>query len=123
MTILNYQCHKAETTFRGRSYTAWFTIDIPINEGPWKLYGLPGLILKLEDNDLLFSYEAVGLMHNSDKLITMDDDTYTKCTNEQLYKWIEHQRKNVSRTSYSNGVMYVSQRANPITFIKQELTE
>ena len=47
MTVLNYLCHKATTSFRGRDYVAWFTLDIPVNEGPWKLYGLPGLILKV----------------------------------------------------------------------------
>lgn len=34
----------ATTQFRGLTYTAWFALDIPINEGPWKFHGLPGLI-------------------------------------------------------------------------------
>ena len=46
VTICGLQCTKATGTFRGRSYTAWFTPDIPSPAGPWKLGGLPGVILK-----------------------------------------------------------------------------
>lgn len=44
--IGNFECKKAIGTFRGREYTAWYAEDIPIPYGPWKLQGLPGLILE-----------------------------------------------------------------------------
>jgi GLPGLI family protein len=49
LTIAGYLCQKAKCRFRGRDYIAWFTIDIPIDNGPWKFGGLPGLILKIYD--------------------------------------------------------------------------
>jgi len=60
-TILGYECTKAETDFRGRKWIAWFTPDIPLQEGPWKLCGLPGLILEANDADNDYIFEACGL--------------------------------------------------------------
>ncbi|WP_276878035.1 GLPGLI family protein [Chryseobacterium joostei] len=47
--IGEYNAQKAITTLGGRDWTAWFTTDIPFQDGPYIFYGLPGLIVKLED--------------------------------------------------------------------------
>ncbi|WP_415327560.1 GLPGLI family protein [Chryseobacterium sp. MMS23-Vi53] len=47
--IGDYNAQKATTTFGGREWIAWFSTDIPFQDGPYKFYGLPGLIVKLED--------------------------------------------------------------------------
>ena len=60
-TILGYLCQKATATFRGRSYEAWFSSEIPVNDGPWKFFGLPGLILKVTDTENIFSFTCVGI--------------------------------------------------------------
>jgi GLPGLI family protein len=44
-----YNAQKATTTYGGREWIAWFSTDIPFQDGPYKFYGLPGLIVKLED--------------------------------------------------------------------------
>ena len=46
ITVLGMECKKATTNFRGRYWEVWYTEDIPISQGPWKLCGLPGMILK-----------------------------------------------------------------------------
>lgn len=43
-------CRKAVTWFKGRGYTAWYAPSITIADGPWKLGGLPGLILEAFDD-------------------------------------------------------------------------
>jgi GLPGLI family protein len=55
-SIMNHQCQKATGIFRGRKYTAWFSTDFPYAYGPWKLIGLPGLILQAMDdkNQVMF---------------------------------------------------------------------
>ena len=44
--------------FGGRIWTAWFAPEIKTSDGPYKFLGLPGLILKLEDDkgDYRFSF-------------------------------------------------------------------
>lgn len=59
-SIMGYDCRKATVEFAGRSYTAWFTPEIPLPFGPYKFGGLPGLILKLEDAERQYIWEAVG---------------------------------------------------------------
>lgn len=60
-TIAGYSCHAAETTFRGRRWRAWFSTEIPIGLGPWKLRGLPGLVLGAEDAEGTFRWRCVGM--------------------------------------------------------------
>lgn len=47
--IGEYNTQKATTNFGGREWIAWFSSDIPFQDGPYKFYGLPGLIVKIED--------------------------------------------------------------------------
>lgn len=64
--ILEYPCQLALSRYRGRTWYAWFTFDIPIGEGPWKLCGLPGLILEAFDKDKDYSFTATGLSNSKE---------------------------------------------------------
>ena len=59
--IINLFCQKAITHFRGRDYTVWFCSNIPIQIGPWKLKGLPGIILEAKSNDGYIHYIAQSI--------------------------------------------------------------
>lgn len=67
LTIIGYLCQKAVCRFRGRDYTAWFALDIPISNGPWKFGGLPGLILKIYDNEKLWVFECTAIEEHKTK--------------------------------------------------------
>ena len=47
--IGTFNCVLGTTTFRGRKYYAWYTPEIAVYSGPWKLNGLPGMILEAYD--------------------------------------------------------------------------
>lgn len=56
----DYNVQKAITSFGGRNYVAWFTLSVPIHDGPYLFSGLPGLIIKLYDSerDYVFTLES-----------------------------------------------------------------
>lgn len=58
--IGEYNAQKATTNFGGREWTAWFSTDLPFQDGPYKFYGLPGLIVKIEDKTGTHSMTLVG---------------------------------------------------------------
>ena len=67
--VLGYTCQQATADFRGRRWTAWFAMDIPVSDGPWKLGGLPGLILEAYDEGQQHVFTAVGLERVKDEPI------------------------------------------------------
>ncbi|MFB9843352.1 GLPGLI family protein [Mucilaginibacter ginsenosidivorans] len=55
------RCQKATCHFKGRDYTAWFCPDLPVHVGPWKLNGLPGVIVEAYDSkkEVVFKFDRV----------------------------------------------------------------
>ncbi|WP_051268473.1 GLPGLI family protein [Terrimonas ferruginea] len=70
--ILGYNCQKATGDFGGRTFDAWFTADLPYAFGPWKLNGLPGLILAANDtkNELSFVAREITKNEDPEELVT-----------------------------------------------------
>lgn len=48
-TIAGYECQQAYASYGGRVWEAWFARDIAVSDGPYKFYGLPGLIMQIRD--------------------------------------------------------------------------
>jgi len=87
-TICGYKCQKASTTFRGRNYIAWYTVNIPISDGPWKFAGLPGLIMKITDDAYHYSFVCIGiekLNKHSDLYISISPNVI-KVTKQKFYE-------------------------------------
>ena len=61
LDTLGYHCTMATCSYAGRQYNAWFTEDIPVSYGPWKLCGLPGLIIKAETTDGDYHFVMAGI--------------------------------------------------------------
>ena len=69
ITVLGMECKKATTNFRGRYWEVWYTEDIPISQGPWKLCGLPGMILKANCPKFML-IEAISIKNKNLKPVT-----------------------------------------------------
>lgn len=96
--IGEFSTQKAICDFGGRKWTAWFTTDLPIQDGPYKFHGLPGLIVKLEDATHSHSFELKGSKklpkgyewttarekHRFNKVVTINEARYRKLFKEYL---------------------------------------
>ena len=86
--ILGYTCKKASCRFRGRTWTAWFALEIPIPDGPWKLCGLPGLILQADDEKGHFSFTCIGIKNEKRPIKMLDKMYYQKSTRNDAVQTI-----------------------------------
>lgn len=64
--ILGYTCFKATTVFNKRKYTAWYTKEISIPDGPYRFKGLPGLVLDIEDSNSYDKISAISIEKKQD---------------------------------------------------------
>lgn len=69
--VLEYDCLKAECSFRGKKWNVMYSEDVPVSAGPWKLGGLPGLIMKAVDENGIHSFEAIEIFKDETP-ITID---------------------------------------------------
>lgn len=86
MTVCGYVCKKATAVFAGRTWIAWFSDELPISGGPWKLSGLPGLILSAYDSDDYFRFSCIGMEQTMSLPWEITSRGYIKCTNDEYQK-------------------------------------
>jgi GLPGLI family protein len=117
--INNFLCQKASCNFRGRSYIAWFTNDIPVSLGPWKLNGLPGLILEAYDSKNQVFFYVEEILFNSNNIIEEKfflDKNYIKPKEyrEKLLTYLEFMSNEISekiKCSLPRGVVSTTKKS------------
>jgi GLPGLI family protein len=112
--IENYTCVMAKGFVCGRNYTVWFTPDIPVSAGPWKLWGLPGLIVSaLSDDDVveitMTSLKQTDILPKEPEVFkTVSPNEFKNLLREGLKKFSREIRALVSSTSDSAEVEITS---------------
>jgi GLPGLI family protein len=69
--IGDYNCQRATTNLKNNNYSVWYTQDIPLSFGPWKFYGLPGLILEINDETNFYKIIATKVNLGIDHELVM----------------------------------------------------
>lgn len=92
--ILGHYCKKASVKYKGRNYIAWYSTEIPINNGPYVFQGLPGLILEIGDLEGIFHFVAQGIDKKQIDIYLEDKKSVLKVSRQKL--------REVRKTYYEN---------------------
>ncbi|QOW09501.1 GLPGLI family protein [Kaistella flava (ex Peng et al. 2021)] len=110
--IGEFETQKAETEMYGRKWTAWFTTEIPIQEGPYKFHGLPGLIVKIEDQNKSHSFALNGIKNLTAEEVKNIDPNKNFVFDEGNYL-------NMERSAYKK--FYLENRNDPNKSVRSAL--
>ena len=104
--LANHVCQKAETFYGGRLWIAWFALDIPISDGPYKFSGLPGLIMQIYDSKKYWNFTLVNLNRNkiTHKLNFQKWYIYQNKSKEELYNDRRVYQTNLITSLESQGI-------------------
>jgi GLPGLI family protein len=105
MTVCGYLCNKAVATYGGREWTAWYAPEIAISDGPWQLYGLPGLILMAVDSTSEHCFEAVSIRNAVNPIYLTNDFQRLKIGKDKFYKLWTQFTKNPRLYNRLNSVV------------------
>ncbi|SPY35771.1 GLPGLI family protein [Porphyromonas cangingivalis] len=91
-TKSGYKCHKATADYLGRVWTVWYTPEIPTSAGPWKLWGLPGLIVEASEADGMYAFSMSSFTSMDEKDSKIGCEKYLALGNLNM-----ESRKNVMK--------------------------
>lgn len=101
--INDMKVQKATVNFAGRNWNAWFTNSISITDGPYKFHGLPGLIVKIEDEEKTHLFELTEIRKNPNKKI-IDNIKNIPISFSQYKKLYREETENPAKRFIQNGV-------------------
>ena len=112
-TVKNLNCTKAIANFRGLAWEIWFTNEIPLPYGPWKLQGAPGLIVEANTADKKIHFLLSIVQYNKilpeiklPDLKEIDLKKYIALLDENgNYEYYEDRNTKVSKTSNTRSVI------------------
>lgn len=92
--VLGYECVMATADYHGRKWTAWFSPEIPVQDGPWKFCGLPGLILEAAEENGHHRFTADGIEQSSQSIYPIYNKDYEKMGRLDMLRNLRNFRDN-----------------------------
>ncbi|TYA74737.1 GLPGLI family protein [Seonamhaeicola marinus] len=80
--------------------TAWYTMQIPVNSGPGRFHGLPGLILEVNDGEETIVCSKIVL--NPENKVTLNEPSKGKEVNREDFNKIVQQKMKEQREKYEH---------------------
>ncbi|SDJ13078.1 GLPGLI family protein [Chryseobacterium jejuense] len=126
-------CKRAEVTYKGRNWIAWYSTEIPLPYGPYKFSGLPGLIIKITDEKGEYDFELIKSVPTSQlagKSISIKKTRYTEAvetTQSKFEQALKASNDNIagvlasSGTTILSGQEKINQRQKELDLIRKYL--
>lgn len=85
-TICGHPCQKATGKYGGRAWTVWFAVNLPTRFGPWRLNGLPGLVVRAVSEDGIHSFECRKVEKVKETVTYSVPAEAVRCTRKEFVK-------------------------------------
>ena len=121
LTINELFCQRAVGKLYGKSWTVWYTEEIPSSAGPWKLRGLPGLIVKAEDKEGIHCFLLYETKNEVRDINSINHPDYHKVNRKNLMMF---KKKTLGHPRYvKEPTYYVTDAADEVgEIIKGDMT-
>lgn len=93
-TVLGYQCVMASTDYHGRKWAVWFTPEIPLQDGPWKFCGLPGIVMEASEPSGQHRFSITGIESSTRTIYPIFSSEYEKMGRKDMLRAERHYREN-----------------------------
>jgi len=103
LSISGLFCHRATGKLYGKQWTAWYTEEIPSSAGPWKLRGLPGLIVKAEDSESVHCFMLYETKNEVKDINMIGNPDYQQLSRKKL---MEFKKKTLGNIRYAKEPTY-----------------
>jgi len=103
LTIGGLSCRRATGRLYGKLWTVWYSEEIPSSAGPWKLRGLPGLIVKAEDSEGIHRFELYETKNEVRAINTFNNPDYQKLSRKKM---LEFKKKTLGNPRYVKEPTY-----------------
>ncbi|WP_312089803.1 GLPGLI family protein [Chryseobacterium sp.] len=106
LKIGEFSCTKATMTHYGRDWVAWFTEEIPLQDGPYKFSQLPGLIVRINDTQDHFKFDLFSIKKIEHKDFSEKKKllSYKKITKKEYLESMQNINKNIVKEASDIGI-------------------